>query len=294
MNSQIATGIGTAIDSITESAGIVIDKRTSRRSFLRSGGRALGLAAAAALVAPAARTLAAQDGTAIGKNVQSNTAPTGSTQTAPGVQGIAELLAFRKGQLVLQVVPGPGWQSYMNPNIPLISFFYPGGWTPQTLGSQSASGTGLFANDQSGSMYILQAYEQDGLAALDLAWGGVQSLFGNQQFTKVYEENISTGLFPMAFAAGQGGGYTAVVTTATYSLGSGLESAIYYGVIARTEIFDAATEQVFLPIFQQLEDIASGGGGGSDKNNNGNGSGNGSDDGDDDGGDDGADDGSDF
>lgn len=221
-----------------------IPARFSRRSMLR------GLAASAVILAAAAASPAAQAFAAREKD--------------PGELGVEQLGDWAAGKLVKRSVP-LRWSVYAPPRG--AAFYYPPNWTvteiadPNIYDLQDGNpfGTWAVAPDQSAAVLLLNVVSTAPITARDAAWSQIEAVTGQTRLDELADDALDW-IVPnldaafVAASAGSGTGETICAVIALTTPDTVLGGSYIYCqlVIARTEAFDEATDQVFLPMLMNL------------------------------------------
>jgi hypothetical protein len=237
------------LNRFNEMEGMIVEglteRRVSRRGFLRGFRRGVGLAAVAGLGLTATGTAAAQ---------------TGHDDRKPGRYGLDLLRAWANNQIVFPGTPGQGWAYYAHPAAAII-FSYPADWgisqivdqSPLELSDGNPAGVWVVAPDESAAFQVLVMSVQGSVSAQDAAVWKLQEVAGRGKIETIYDDVAQSGAIQGAFIGAEVDGMMAAVQAVTIPYpGSDSTFVSFKVAIGNAGVFDAATEQVFLPILGQF------------------------------------------
>jgi hypothetical protein len=226
-----------------------LDRRVSRRGFLRGLGRGLIAAAALGAALPASRALASHD----------DEEPRGNrdSRERPGYAGLERLRALALGGCQLTSLPGADWITYVHPwGDPVFNF--PPSWAVQEIvthppDGSSYGGAWVTAPDRTGQMLASTLITYDDVVARDAAFSALQELSGGADGSLIYDDHLERSDASAAFAAAEFG-EVIVAIYASSALNPMANGSVvrYYVAVGHADAFDALTEQVFEPFFNQF------------------------------------------
>lgn len=162
------------------------------------------------------------------------------------------------------VVRNPGG-TYIHPQIPLLGFQYPAGYTPQTDFTQNAIGVNIIRNDNGSIWRQTQIATLNQVQARDVLAAEINSLLnffgGNANQIQVVCSNEGTRpsdqlapgfIFQVANRFIRFNGISAVVTASVTFTPSGLNSIVIQKMAAPTQQFEDEIMNTYLPISWQL------------------------------------------
>lgn len=189
----------------------------------------------------------------------------------PGLQYLLDMANGRQGLSSLQFMAQPNWQTFMHPASPLLSFTYPPGWQAQPLQQMSAVGVLLRSPDAVAALQIYATPPSGQITSQQAAQMSLASLLGQGaqmrmlcgrdfQVPGVYSNAVSF------MGVTDGRSIAATVTSVTYDTSGAAVWIDMRSVAAPAQQFASYLQQVFLPVFAQLQMGGGGyvGGGGYD------------------------------
>lgn len=221
----------------------------SRRGALKLLGGGLGLAALAVL--PKHEAAAA-------RLAKPAPRPTRASDEA-GREGIELLRAWAAGELPRRRVPAD-WAVAVPPLG--AGFFYPPAWEVTEITDPNRAdlsdgdpfGVWVEAPDQSAAVLMLNTIANGPVSAGDAAWERLKQAIGETDLETLADDRYETGAtVPHAFVAGRVDTTIVAVHVSTMPETTFGRTYLYVNLVAgNAEIFDAATDQVFLPLLQNL------------------------------------------
>jgi hypothetical protein len=212
--------------------------------------------------------------------------PAWAQQASPGLRGVELLRSWVAGHLPKSAVP-LNWL----PHVPSLGagFYYPPTWQVTDIVDPNRAdftdgdpfGAWVVAPDQSAAVLMLNVIAGGPVVAVDAGWAEVRQVLGNANPVALAEDRYTLPVdVSRAFVAARAGSAVCATVVSTQpEAGTGRTYLYFNLVIALTEVFDATTERVFLPMLQNLAIGNPGNGGGSDSGDSAGGA---DDDGDDD------------
>jgi hypothetical protein len=202
---------------------------------LRGAAKALGIAAAASVALPAAQAFAA---------------PAASTMS-----GLDLLRAWASGQLPANWLPGAGWQSY---TYGPLTFMVPSGWGLDEVNQNGETGVWVNAPDSSCGFAALQLVTNQTVNSRDAALWQIGQMTGVNEFDAIYDDYAEAQGINGSFIAMQLN-ETLVAVHCLALAGKGNTTLNFWVQFGVTDVFDAATEQIFLPFMCQFAVASKGG-----------------------------------
>lgn len=243
---------------------ILVERRTSRRGFLRGAGKLMVAGAASAVALPAVSALTGGQ-------------PAGAQQ----LSGVDLMRAWASNQLPVQWFPELNWSSFIHSS-GATGFYYPPDWsadeiaepTPSDYNDGTLIAAQVTAPDGSATLMIGAQFTYNPVDARDAAFGQLAHMVGEGEATLLAEDFAEMGNMAGSFLAAEIDGVLITIHFIATEMQGG-NSLAFTVATGAAEAFDWAVQAAFLPILGQF--VAKGGGG-----NGGGGGGGGSSDDDDD------------
>lgn len=184
-----------------------------------------------------------------------------SAQTCPqpGLQFILDMVRGVQPLSTMQYMPQPNWVPFMHQASPLIAFTYPPGWQAVPLEDSSGLGVLLRSPDAAAALSIYAMRPQGQMTSQQAAQLSIASLLGQGARPQVLctQDFQVPGVYPMTvtfLGVTDGKSIASTVASITHDPGNGASIwADARSVAAPAKQFDAYMQQVFLPVFAQLQ-----------------------------------------
>lgn len=219
--------IETVVSGLNGLEGIMVERKATRRGFLRIIKKLALIAAMVGMALTATQSFASASRQASGLDL---------------------LRAWAFQQIPVQSLPGDGWQPYTYGN---LTFMVPDGWNLGEVNQNGETGVLITSPDQSIGFAALQLPINQRVNARDAALWQIAQITGLNSFETIYDDYAETSSEGDAFIAlRQDQALIAVHCQALATRGgTTLNFWIQFG---QADVFDAATEQIFLPFMGQF------------------------------------------
>jgi hypothetical protein len=190
----------------------------------------------------------------------------------PGLQFILDMTRGVQPLSTTQFMPQANWPTFMHQASPLIAFAYPPGWQAIPLEDSGGLGVLLRSPDAVAALQIYAMRPSGPTTSQQAAQMSIGSLLGQGTRPQVLcaQDFQVPGVYPMTvtfLGVTDGRSIAATVASITHDPGNGAPLWVdMRSVAAPAKQFDGYMQQVFLPVFAQLQMGGGtvGGGGGED------------------------------